>query len=305
MLTQAKPRWPHSKGKYYGVLGKIAAGKSNALEGMERILKADRPDDRVKTFTEYFPQKLFDNYTKNPHVFAEPFQTTMAAFAATRDYWARDFLKDFPTATAISERPLQENAIFFFNNLSLGYIDPKYRQNYEDAIEQFKPFHPDLMIYLHVSDRRSAYRMAVRAGINPERISEKEYEAQYLKLLGHKYFDWLIDHIANKRQPPVLIIDWNVQADPITEPMQYQQLVEGLMDKVEAFLTAGCPMPEIKLESLAKPDDPLASSTGDLDTCFVKKHDDEVMSMIPVQMSKMHDYVLEELAAGHSLTLRY
>jgi len=305
MTSKNEKRWGRTQHLYVGFLGKIAAGKSSAVEGMAQALRADRPGDRVKTYPEYFPQKLFDNYKKNPHLYAEPFQSMMAAFASTRDFWAHDFLKDFPTGTAISERPLQENLIFFLNNMSLGYIDPKYRQNYEDGIEQFTPYRPDLMIYLHVSDRRSAYRMLTRAGVNPERISEKDYEEQYLKLLGHKYFDWLIDHIAKKKQPPILVVNWNIQVDPVTNPTEYQNLIEGLLDKVEAFLATGCPMPTITLEALEKPSDPLASSTGDLDTCFVRKHNDELMSVIPVQMAKLHDYVLEEIAAGHSLTLRY
>jgi deoxyadenosine/deoxycytidine kinase len=304
MLSPNKTkRWSHTEKLYVGFLGKIAAGKSKAVDRVAQSLREDRPDDRIKTYPEYVPQKLFDNYMKDPDLYAEPFQSMMAAFAATRDFWAHDFLKDFPTGTAISERPLPENLIFFLNNLSLGHIHEKYRQNYEDGIEQFHPYRPDLMVYLHVSDRRSVHRMFQRAGVIPERISEKEYDKQYLKLLGHKYFDWLIQHISQKREPPILVVDWNIQADPDSQPEEYRLLIEGLLDKIEAFLVAGCPVPDIKLESLAKPSDPLASSTGDLDTCFVKKHGDEVMAMIPVQMAKMHDYVLEQIAAGHSMTL--
>lgn len=300
----SSPRWPHALRLYIGVLGKIAAGKSSALKAMQEALQADRPGDRIKIYSEYFPQKLFDNYKKNPHLYAEPFQTMMMAFAATRDYWANEFLKENPTGTAIGERPAQENRIFLLNNMSLGYIDQKYLQNYEDGIEQFKPFQPGLMVYLHVSDRRSVTRMMTRAGVDPERISEKDYDDQYLKLLGHKYFEWLIKHISTKQTPPVLVVDWNIHADPTTNPAEYKLLIEGLLDKIEAFLAAGCPMPEIKLESLAKPDDALASSTGDPGTCFLKTDNpDEVMAMLPLQMSKMHDYVMEQLAAGHNMTL--
>jgi deoxyadenosine/deoxycytidine kinase len=301
MASNNKQRWPHAVKLYLGVLGKIAAGKSAALEGIRDALKADRPTDRVKMFTEIVPTKVFNNYQKDPHTFAEPFQTTMAAFAATRDYWAHDFLKDFPTGTAISERPLLENRIFFTNNLSLGYIQEKYRQNYDDAIADFLPYSPNLLVYLHVSDRHSIYRMLVRAGVNPDRIAEKDYTDAYLKLLGHKYFAWVLDHIAHKRGPPILVVDWNDHVDPIANPAEYRLLIEGLLDKIEAFLVAGCLTPEIKLKSVTKPDDPLASSTGELNTCFVKRMQD--FEKIPISMEKLHDYVLETIASGEAFTL--
>jgi len=296
-------RWPHLRGKYLGVLGRIAAGKSTLLATMGKLLRADRPDDRIKVLSEYFPVEVFENYKKDPHLIAEPFQTIMAAFAATRDFWARDLLADFPSATAISERPLPENYIFFKNNIDAGFIKEDYHPNYHTVVRQFSQFAPDVMVYLHVTYKRSVDRMLKRADKDPSREAERSYDAGYLKGLGTNYFDFIVRHLADQKQPPILVIDWNHEVDMDNEA-EYEAVVALLLDKLDAYFAAGRPAHKFKMERFQNAaDDELAASTGEVVSCVFRKPDGQPVPFMPQQIFKLHDFVLGEIAADREFTL--
>ena len=249
MATMSEPRWPHLRGKYIGILGPIAAGKSTLLKKMETMLATDRPTDKIIAFDEFFPEDIFNAYQKDPHLLAERFQTVMAAFAATRDVWARKFLTDsfFPTGTMLCERPLLENKIFFDNNMDAGFIDRLYERTYNCIQQQFKPYAPDVLIYLNVTQARSIKRMLDRADKDPSRESEKSYNIQYLRKLGKAYFNFVCLHKKKDGGPPLLVINWEKQA---TTDEEYANQVEALLENLDAFFAADCPKPLVDEEEL-------------------------------------------------------
>lgn len=292
------PRWPHLRGKYIGVLGPIAAGKSTLLKKMETMLAEDRPEDKIIAFDEFFPNDIFEAYQKDPHLMAERFQTVMAAFAATRDVWAHKFLteKFFPTGTMLCERPLLENEIFFANNVDAGFIDRLYEQTYNCIQQQFRPYAPDVLIYLNVTESRSIERMMDRADKDPSRESEKSYDSEYLRKLGKAYFTFVFQYKKDDSGPPLLIVNWNDQA--ATDKL-YTEKVEWLLENLDAYFAAGCPQPLSKIVKVSISEkQSLWRVENDTQSEWQSEWEAQTTSSEPDQLQ----WVLRELAAADHMT---
>jgi deoxyadenosine/deoxycytidine kinase len=194
--------------KVIGICGGIAAGKSTFGKNFQQ--KASERWDaepEVVFEEEKVVQPLLSAYLKNPEQYGAHFQTVMGMAAAHRQQRAQ-YLRDAqsPQRMILIERPLWENVTFAEANVRFGSLTKEYYDTwYMEMIKAFHESHPDLLIYLHASDKVRAYRRGER-----NRTDEDLYKDRYMNMLGDCYFEFVLKH-AEKRK--LLVLNWNSYGD--------------------------------------------------------------------------------------------
>jgi len=192
--------------KVVGICGGIAVGKSTFGKNFQN--KAAVLWEKEVVFEEEkVIQPLLSAYLKDPEQYGAHFQTVMGMAAAQRQQRAQ-YLRDSqdPNRFILLERPLWENVTFAEANVRAGSFTKEYFDLwYMEMIKAFHDSHPDLLVYLHASDRVRSYRRGER-----DRQDEDLYEDLYMNILGDCYFEFVLKH-AEKRK--LLVLNWNTYGD--------------------------------------------------------------------------------------------
>lgn len=205
MTTSGSPTFPGPK--VLGICGGIAVGKSTFGKNFVKTAQKTWADREVVFEEEKVIQPLLSAYLKNPEGYGSDFQTVMGMAAAQRQQRA-EYMRDAqePKRMILLERPLWENVVFADANVRFGSFTKEYYEEfYMPLIEAHHSSHPDLLIYLHASERTRSYRRADR-----NRTDEDLYKDRYMNILGDCYFDFVIEHAAKGK---LLVLNWNEYGD--------------------------------------------------------------------------------------------
>lgn len=185
---------------------------------------------------------------------------------------------------ALVERPLYENLCFAKANQRCDSLPHRYVEAFYEPMLALKNNYPcDLIIYLHVSDRRSVQNQAVRA-----RAGEDDYVSEYLAVLGDEYFNFVLEHVERGK---MLVVDWSNFGS-----------VEDVLKLAADVLSGRKPLPVVRRIDCSS-DDELVSSAGITKIISVDGEETIVVSQPTTRKKGYHDRIIKELGAFHDVEI--
>jgi len=278
MTTSRPPNFPGPR--VLGICGGIAVGKSTFGKNFVDRAKKTWAGHEVVFEEEQVIQPLLSAYLKDPVAYGSDFQTVMGMAAAKRQQRA-EYLRDVqePKRMILLERPLWENVVFAEANVRFGSFTKAYYYDfYMPLIEAHHSSHPDLLVYLHASERTRSFRREDR-----KRADEDLYKDRYMNILGDCYFDFVIEHAAKRK---LLVLNWNDYGD-----------MHKVLATVSAVLNGDKQLPRVVRNELSSSSDSSSEDGAPAQmTITVKEQTSFFETLSTKKRRKAQDLVMEALA---------